>query len=50
MTEETFFKWKEKTSELIEENTTISPSENEKTTPLEFLMNTVIQLLNKEDE
>lgn len=50
MTEEVFFEWKRKTNDLIEENITIAPSENERITPLEFLMNTIIQELNKENE
>jgi len=50
MAEEVFFEWRDKTTELIEDNITITPSESEKTTPLEYLMKTVIQLLNEENE
>ena len=46
VTEEVFFEWKNRTTELITENTTII-SQDTRITPLEFFINAVIEELNK---
>lgn len=44
-----FFEWKNKTNQLIEENITIPSENNDRITPLEYLINTVIQKLNENE-